>query len=137
MKMGHQLLGVSYLALISFTFALSSCLSTQEIVIQGAGETFRHGMELLNDEDYMKAKDQFDIVVKQYPASAYADSAQFYLAESYFDMTEYVTAAFEFGNVFSNYPSSKLAPEARFKIAECYAAEGPRFNWIRKALKRR
>ncbi|MFZ1082086.1 MAG: outer membrane protein assembly factor BamD [Candidatus Kryptoniota bacterium] len=113
---------------IGVAFLLASCSSTQELVMQGAGETFRHAMELLNDKDYLKAIDQFDIVVKQYPASAYADSAQFYLAETYFDETEYVTAAFEFGNVFGNYPSSKLAPEARFKIAKCYAAETPRIQ---------
>ncbi len=114
------------LVLIGSAFIFASCSSTQELTVQGAGKTFRDGMELLNDKDYLKAKDQFDIVVKQYPASAYADSAQFYLAETYFDETEYVTAAFEFGNLFTNYPSSKLAPEARFKIAECYAAETPR-----------
>lgn len=106
------------------TFA--SCSTTQEILIQGAEETFHRGMRSLQDKDYLKAKDEFDIVVKQYPASAYADSAQFYLAETYFDQGEYVTAAFEYGNVFRNYPSSKLAPGARFKIAECYAAQAPR-----------
>ncbi len=105
---------------------LASCSSTQELVAQGAEETFHRGMKLLTDKDYLKAKDEFDIVVKQYPASAFADSAQFYLAETYFDQDQYVTAAFEFGNVFRNYPSSKLAPEARFKIAECYAAQAPR-----------
>ncbi|MGO9480658.1 MAG: outer membrane protein assembly factor BamD [Candidatus Kryptoniota bacterium] len=113
-------------ALLGLAYLLASCSTTKELVEQGARVTFRHGLELFNNEDYLKAQDQFEIVVKQYPASVYADSAQFYLAETYFDETEYITAAFEFGNVFANYPSSKLAPEARFKIAECYAAETPR-----------
>ncbi len=105
---------------------LASCSSTQELVIQGARETFHHGMKLLDKKDYLDAKNTFDIVVKQYPASAYADSAQFYLAQSYYDLDEYITAAFEFGNLYRNYPSSKLAPDARYKIAECYAAQSPR-----------
>ncbi|MCL5266941.1 MAG: outer membrane protein assembly factor BamD [Bacteroidetes bacterium] len=105
---------------------LASCSSTQELVIQGAAETFHRGMKLLDEKDYIDAKNTFDIVVKQYPASAYADSSQFYLAQSYFDLKEYITAAFEFGNLYRNYPSSKLTPEARFKIAECYAAQSPR-----------
>ncbi len=105
---------------------LASCSSTQELVIQGAAETFHHGMQLLHKKDYVDAKNTFDIVVKQYPASAYADSAQYYLAESYYDMKEYITAAFEFGNLYHNYPSSKLTPDARFKIAQCYAAQSPR-----------
>jgi outer membrane protein assembly factor BamD len=105
---------------------LSSCSSTQELVVQGAREAFRQGMELLRSKDYIKARDKFDIVVRQYPASAYADSSQFYLAETYYDQEQYVTAAFEFGNVFGNYPSSKLAPDARLMIAKCYGAEAPR-----------
>lgn len=105
---------------------VSSCSSTQELVIQGARETFRQGMELYDEKDFSKARDQFDIVVKQYPASAYADSSQFYLAETYYEQEEYVTAAFEFGNLFRNYPSSKLAPDARLMVAKCYAAQAPR-----------
>ncbi len=112
------------LSIIAIT--ISSCSSTQELIIQGAGETFRQGMQLLHKENYTKAREQFDIVVKQYPASTYADSAQFFLAETYYDQTEYVTAAFEYGNVFRNYPSSRLAPQARFMIAKCYSAQAPR-----------
>jgi outer membrane protein assembly factor BamD len=131
---GYNLIG----RLIVFCFAVTlvSCSSTTEIVVQGAGETFRHGMEFFEDKDYVKAREQFDIVVKQYPASAYADSAQFYLAETYYEQGEYVTAAFEFGNVYTNYPSSKLAPEARFKIAECYAAQAPRIQLDQEGTKK-
>lgn len=113
-------------SLIGSALLLASCSSTQQLIIQGAGETFHKGMELLHKKNYVGAKNTFEIVVKQYPASAYADSAQYYLAESYYDMQEYITAAFEFGNLYHNYPSSKLTPDARFKIAECYAAQSPR-----------
>ncbi len=109
-----------------FSIFLASCTSTQELIVQGAGETFHDGLELLNKKDFLKARAEFDIVVKQYPASTYADSSQFYLAETYYRTEEYLTAAFEFGNVYRNYPSSKLAPDARFKIAQCYAAQSPR-----------
>jgi outer membrane protein assembly factor BamD len=132
MKLGKN---VPILLIISIGIAigLSSCSSTEELVIKGAGETFREGMQFLRDEDYVKARNQLDIVVKQYPASAYADSAQFYLAESYYDQEEYVTAAFEFGNVFKNYPSSRLSPDARFMIAKCYAAQAPRVQLDQKS----
>jgi outer membrane protein assembly factor BamD len=112
--------------ILGLAVVLASCSSTQELVILSAGKTFHDGMQLLNDKDYVKARDKFDIVVKQYPASAYADSAQFYLAETYYDQEEYVTAAFEYGNVYKNYPSSRLAPDARFMMAKCYAAQTPR-----------
>ena len=81
---------------IGLAFLFASCASTQNVIVQGANETFHRGMDLLHNEDYAKAKEDFDIVVKQYPASAYADSAQFYLAETYFKRDEYLTAAFEF-----------------------------------------
>ncbi|MCL5034645.1 MAG: tetratricopeptide repeat protein [Bacteroidetes bacterium] len=123
MKLRLLLIVVSLAGLSLF---IESCSSTQELVIQGAAETFHRGMALLDKKDYIDAKNTFDIVVKQYPASAYADSAQFYLAQSYYNLGEYITAAFEFGNLYHNYPSSKLTPEARFKIAQCYAAQSPR-----------
>ncbi len=111
---------------LAAAFVLASCTSTEELIVQGAGETFHEGLDLLSTKDFEKARSEFDIVVKQYPASVYADSAQFYLAVTYYDEDEYLTAAFEFSNVYRNYPSSKLAPEARFRIAECYAKQSPR-----------
>jgi outer membrane protein assembly factor BamD len=117
---------VSLLLSAGVAFILSSCSSTEELVVQGAGQTFHDGMQFFRDKDYVKARNQFDIVVKQYPASAYADSAQFYLAESYYEQEEYVTAAFEFGSLYRNYPSSRLAPDARFMIAKCYSDQTPR-----------
>lgn len=117
---------ITLLFLAGAGFMLSSCSSTEELVVQGAGLTFHDGMQFFRDKDYVKARDQFDIVVKQYPASVYADSAQFYLAETYQEQEEYVSAAFEYENVYKNYPSSKLAPDARFMIAKCYAQQTPR-----------
>lgn len=114
------------LGILALAFFLASCTSTTELVVQGAHATFNEGLELLGNKKYLKARDEFNIIVKQYPASVYADSAQFYLAETYYSTEEYLTAAFEFGNINRNYPSSKLAPEARFRIAECYAALSPR-----------
>ncbi len=116
----------SLLVLFFMAFVLGSCSGSQEIIVQGAEATFQRGVQLLQKKSYVNARSEFDIVVKQYPASVYADSAQYYLAETYYNMEEYITAAFEFKNVYDNYPSSKLAPDARFKIAQCYAAQSPR-----------
>ncbi|HUI30842.1 MAG TPA: outer membrane protein assembly factor BamD [Candidatus Acidoferrales bacterium] len=119
-------LATIYLTFAGLAIILASCSSTQELIVQSAGETYRQGMLLMQDKDYTKARDKFDIVVKQYPASAYADSAQFYLAETYYDQEEYITSAFEYENVYRSYPSSKLSPDARFMIAKCYMAQAPR-----------
>ena len=117
---------VIVLLVIAGAVGFYSCSSTEDLVIQGAGQTFHDGMQMFHDKDYVKARNQFDIVVRQYPASVYADSAQFYLAETYYNQEEYVTAAYEYGNVYKSYPSSRLAPDARFMIAKCYAAQTPR-----------
>lgn len=116
------------LVLLSFLISIEllSCSSTKEVFAPSAEGFFRRGMELYSDGDYVKAKDDFDIVIKQFPASEYADSAQFFLAQTYFKRGEYLTAAFEFENVSRNYPTSKLLPEARYNIALCYAARSPR-----------
>lgn len=118
----------STIGVLALALLLASCTSTQEIIVQGAQATFKEGLDLLGSKKFEKARNEFNIVVKQYPASAYADSAQFYLAETYYRTKEYLTAAFEFNTVTRNYPSSKLVPESRFRIAECYAELSPRIQ---------
>ena len=124
--MNHKNGPVLILLLIIVAAAFNSCSSTQEVITQGAGETYRNGLDYLKNKQYEKARNEFDVVVKQYPGSAYADSAQYFLAETYYDQEEYLTAAFEYGNINRNYPTSKLAASARYQVAKCYAAQSPR-----------
>lgn len=70
--------------------------------------------------DWNEAAAQFDIIKLQYPASQYADDAQYMLAEINFKRSEYIVAAFNYSMVRRSYPTSELAKPAMFKSALCY-----------------
>lgn len=77
-------------------------------------------MAMLDDEDYLHAINEFTIITLQHQGSAYADSAQFFLAECRFRRGEYLVAATEYGYLKRSYPASPLVPEAQYKLALSY-----------------
>ncbi len=64
----------------------------------------------------------------QYPASQYADDAQFYLGLINFNKGDYLMAAFHFSALRRAYPNSEYAKEALFKTAMCYYNLSPSFD---------
>ena len=83
-------------------------------------------MELFNDEDYLKAINEFTVITLQNQGSAYADSAQFFLADCRFRRGEYLVAATEYGYLKRSYPASPLVPEAQYKLALSYYNLSPK-----------
>lgn len=88
---------------------------------QAAEETaYREAFGLLKEGRYQPAKSRFSDFVARYPASGYADNAQYWIGE-----VNYVTRAFEqaiveFNKVLSNYPNSQKRGDALLKIGYCY-----------------
>jgi outer membrane protein assembly factor BamD len=69
---------------------------------------------------YEKARQLFEVIVLQDPASEYADDAQFYLAESYFRNEDYKLAALNYGRLRTSFPSSPFYKLALFRAAQSY-----------------
>jgi outer membrane protein assembly factor BamD len=62
----------------------------------------------------------------QHQGSAYADSAQFFLAECRFHRGEYLVAATEYGYLRRSYTASPLGAEAQYKLALSYYNLSPK-----------
>jgi outer membrane protein assembly factor BamD len=116
------LLSTSLISLI----ILASCSSSNVTKVITAEERFEMGKKLFDEEDYLEAIREFDIVKIQFPGSTVADDAQYYLAESRFKMEEYLLAAEEYQELRRNMPASNLVPMAQFKIGLCYFNLSPK-----------
>ena len=83
-------------------------------------KAYREAFGLLREGRYQPAKKRFSNFVAKYPASGYADNAQYWIGE-----VNYVTRAFEeaiveFNKVVNNYPTSQKQADALLKIGYCY-----------------
>jgi outer membrane protein assembly factor BamD len=77
-------------------------------------------MKALDDGDYEKARQLFEVIVLQDPGSEFADDAQFYLGESYFRNEDYALAALNFNRLRTSFPSSPLYKLALYRAAQSY-----------------
>ncbi|MDZ4744654.1 MAG: outer membrane protein assembly factor BamD [bacterium] len=106
--------------LLSVVFLMACSSSEQAAKQRSVEETYAEAMAELKDEDWLEAQALFDIIKLQYPSSAYADDAQYYLAEINYAKGEYILAAFNYNLVRRTFPSSEFAKEALFKSALSY-----------------
>ena len=106
--------------------ALSGCGSSETTTSIPVEERFRQAKALFDDENYLTAINEFNIITLQHQGSAYADSAQFFIAESRFRRGEWLVAATEYGYLKRSYPASPLVPEAQYKLALSYYNLSPR-----------
>ena len=105
---------------------LAGCAGKAAEQLQGADYYFDEGMEDFEKGRYLKAVDNLQRVVGNYPGYAEVAEAQYYLAESYFQMEEFVSAVFEYERLVDTYPSSPRRIEAEYKIGESYFEQSRR-----------
>lgn len=109
------------LAVLLSVLILAACSTTEQAVKQRTvEETYAEAMVEFKDEDWLEAQALFDIIKLQYPSSAYADDAQYYLAEINFARGEYILSAFNYNLVRRSYPNSEHAKDALYKSALSY-----------------
>ncbi len=60
--------------------------------------------------------------IKRYPSHDYADNAQYWLGEAYYDRKDYEKALVEFRRVVTRYPRGNKVPAALLKIGYCYTS---------------
>ncbi len=107
---------------------LSSCGITQVPEGANAKETYEFAMEQFENEDFQAAQLGFDKIKLQYPASTYADDAQYYLAEINFSKSQYILAAFNYSTLRRVYPQSEYSKLAHFKTALSYYKLSPEYD---------
>ena len=105
-----------------FVGGCGSSEATKEVSVE---ERFKDAMEQFNDRDYLDAINEFKAISLQYPGSAYADDAQYYLGECHFKRGEFLLAAYEYGDMKRSFPASSLVPDAQYKLGLSYYELSP------------
>jgi len=105
---------------------ISGCGSSKDLASLNAEARFRLAMSEFEKEKYLDAIESFRFVTLQFPGSAVADSAQFYLAESYFRRHEYLLAAAEYETLIRTMSTSPFVPTSRYQIGLCYYELSPK-----------
>lgn len=114
----HRLLQFSFFALGLVIAACSSSDVAKKA--KTVDEIYSEGKTAYDEGNWLEAQTKFDVIKLQYPASQYADDAQFYLAEINFERSEYIMAAFNYNQLRRSYPSSEFVRDAMYKSALCY-----------------
>ena len=76
---------------------------------------YNHAFDALKASDFNGAITQFRDFLRQYPKSALADNAQYWLGEGYYVTRDYDNAIAAFRAVGEQYPQSRKAPDALLK----------------------
>ncbi len=117
-----------FIYLFSIALFLSSCGGLQKPENNSAEQVYSKGVELFKESEYLDAKQYFDIIKFQYPASQYADDAQWYMSEIHFMREEYILAAFNYSMLRRVYPGSDYSKESLYKNALCYYNLSPTYD---------
>jgi tol-pal system protein YbgF len=86
------------------------------------------GLAKFSKKNFAGARESFSLLLQGRPVSAFADQAQFYLAESYFSEKWYEKAILEYQVVISKYPKSLSRPAALYQQARSFELIGDTAN---------
>ncbi|HTJ40769.1 MAG TPA: tol-pal system protein YbgF [Kofleriaceae bacterium] len=85
---------------------------------------YQSAVDALKQGDHAAAIAGLREFVRRYPDHDYADNAQYWLGEAYYDQKDYKRAAEEFRKTVERYPRGNKAPDALLKLGYSYAALG-------------
>ncbi|MGH8612772.1 MAG: tol-pal system protein YbgF [Gammaproteobacteria bacterium] len=83
-------------------------------------QTYQQAFGLLKAGQYDNAIAGFIGFLAQYPNSAYADNAQYWVGEAYYVTRKFDPAIMEYSKLMQTYPDSPKVPHALLKIAYSY-----------------
>ncbi|MGH8603053.1 MAG: tol-pal system protein YbgF, partial [Gammaproteobacteria bacterium] len=83
-------------------------------------QTYQQAFGLLKAGQYDNAIAGFIGFLAQYPNSAYADNAQYWVGEAYYVTRKFDPAIMEYSKLMQTYPDSPKLPHALLKIAYSY-----------------
>ncbi|MGH8015927.1 MAG: outer membrane protein assembly factor BamD, partial [Candidatus Zixiibacteriota bacterium] len=84
------------------------------------------GNKAFSEKKYLAAIEYFQTVVFNHGGESFVDTAQYYLALSYYSNREYIVAGAEFNRLALNYPSSVFFENAIFMRASCFFEGTPK-----------
>ncbi|MEQ9090429.1 MAG: outer membrane protein assembly factor BamD [Balneola sp.] len=126
----------SYLFLtviLLFTACKSSRLVNPGDTVQQA---YQKGITKFEEGNYGDAAEIFETVTRVGRGSEYAQEAQYYLAESYFNQERYILAEAEYNRFITFYPRDSKRQEVDYKKALSIYHQSPRYRLDQSATRR-
>jgi tol-pal system protein YbgF len=87
-------------------------------------DLYRRSLEALRAGRHVEAQAGFRDFLKQHPNHDFADNAQYWLGECYYDQKDYPMAMREFRRVVEKYPQGNKVPDALLKVGFAHLALG-------------
>ncbi len=91
-------------------------------------ELYNFAKEALDKGDYEAARDGFQKMLKAHPKSKWADSAQFWIGDSYYRQKWYEKAILEYQSVIEKYPKGNKVKSALLKQGLSFIEIGDKAN---------
>jgi tol-pal system protein YbgF len=85
---------------------------------------YRDALEALRAGHHAAALSGFRRFLDRYPVHDYADNAQYWIGECYYDLHQYQAATREFRAVIERYPRGNKVPDAMLKLGFAHLALG-------------
>jgi len=127
-------------ALILLGLSLHQCANQKEdLEASNIADTYQRGLDYFEKDNYLKAEEVFTFIIYNDPGGAYADDAQFQLAETYYAREEYLLAISEYDRLIRRMKNSSYVEDAFWRKTEAYCELSPDYRLDRdmtdKALK--
>lgn len=90
----------------------------------GPERAYRAAVDALKGHEHAAAIAGLRSFLVRWPAHDFADNAQYWLGEAFYDQRDYKTALAEFKKVLDKYPRGNKAPDAQLKIGLTLVALG-------------
>jgi tol-pal system protein YbgF len=87
-------------------------------------DLYKRSLEALRAGRHVEAAAGFRDFVKQHPNHDFADNAQYWLGECYYDQKDYPMAMREFRRVVEKYPTGNKVADALLKVGFAHLALG-------------
>ena len=87
-------------------------------------QAYADGVALIRAHDNAGAIAAFHDFIKRWPHHEFADNAQYWIGEAFYDQKNYDHALTEFRATIDKYPHGNKVPDALLKIGYCYFALG-------------
>lgn len=117
---------MKYLLLLSIILFISC--SKENVRRTDPALIFEDAKKEFEDEEYTEAKNLLEIISLQFPASKYAEKAQYYISECEFNQKKYILAAYNYNRIRRIYPGSSYSKIALFKAALCFFHLSPPYD---------
>ncbi len=110
---------------ISIVFSCTKKLNLEDV---GFDKSYKIAKKKYENENYIEAIQDFNIILLNYGGERGIDSVQYLLASSHFELQEYFSSSYEFNKLSESFPESKLTEESYFNAAMCYYKLSPPYS---------